>query len=178
MGCCGEPYDKPATNGQKQVGNNGYPIVQQPTPHPGAQFQEKQFQQPSIPSPPPTHQFGQNGFPQQSWTPVSTQSPSPHPNQPYNPYGMSGTTSPGPIAPQFSGTTLNGMHPNGSFPAPTPGHLLSPSLSAPVMTTSRVTQNPVPQVSDEGKMSVSIDFGTTFSGVVSLAVCFSHRCMR
>ena len=25
---------------------------------------------------------------------------------------------------------------------------------------------------DEGKMSVSIDFGTTFSGVVSIVVCF------
>ncbi|KAH8114842.1 actin-like ATPase domain-containing protein [Phellopilus nigrolimitatus] len=166
MNCCGKPYDQSATNSQKQhVSNNLYPTNQQPSPHPGAHFPEKQqFQPPAIPSPPSVQQFGFHQQ-QQTWqhAPISS--------APFNPYQLSGSPSPPPAGSQFSGTTLNGMDgmtPSGSIQRPTPYYAGASAQSSVMMTTSKINglKSPEPSsIVDEGKMSVSIDFGTTFSGV-------------
>ncbi|THH06853.1 hypothetical protein EW145_g3802 [Phellinidium pouzarii] len=122
MGCCGEPYDETGANSQKQpVANNSFPTNQQPSPHPGTQYQEKQFRPPTIPSPPPTQQFGvQNGvgvtgFPQQQWQQQMLAGSPPPPSTsppPFNPYDLSGAPSPPISAAQFhdmGGTTFSGV---------------------------------------------------------------------
>ncbi|KAL5478877.1 hypothetical protein ACEPAI_2154 [Sanghuangporus weigelae] len=172
MGCCGESLNKYDDKQNLNVQNNVYPTNQQPSPHPGALYHEKQqFQPPSIPSPPPAQQFGGqiavngSGFLQQPWQqqmPPSSSPPLPSSPGAFNPYQLSTSPSPPPASAQFSGTTLNGMAQSGSFQA-------GSRYSSVMMMTSRVegsvkSSNAGPAI-DEGKMSVSIDFGTTFSGV-------------
>lgn len=176
MGCCGEPYEAPEPVTEKHV-VNPYPTTMQPSPHPGAQFLDKPYQTPSIPSPPPSHQFGgPNGYqtpPPAAWTPVP-HSPPPGTGSPYSQFPPPGSPPPGagplspqfggmsngPLSPQFTGTTLNGMTPNGSLQRPTPVHAMHSGSAT--MTTSRVGRgasvSAIPPM-DEGKMSVSIDFG-------------------
>ena len=71
--------------------------------------------------------------------------------------------SPGPqiLSPQFTGTTM-GLANNNMYPPPNnPGYQVSMQ-----QISSQANQGPtVAAPSDEGRMSVSIDFGTTFSGV-------------
>ncbi|OCB85968.1 actin-like ATPase domain-containing protein [Sanghuangporus baumii] len=172
MGCCGEPLNKYDDKQNLNAPNNVYPTNQQPSPHPGALYHEKQqFRPPSIPSPPPAQQFGAqiavngSGFLQQPWQqqmPPSSSPPLPSSSGAFNPYQLSTSPSPPPASAQFSGTTLNGMAQTGSFQA-------GSRYSSAMMMTSRVegsvkSSNAGPAI-DEGKMSVSIDFGTTFSGV-------------
>lgn len=142
------------------------------------QYQEKQFQQPQLATPPPTHAsqmgFNQNGMQmqmqqqQQGWGgPPPPHSPPPVSNSPYNPYGMNQAPTPVPVSPQFTGTTavngsgimnpVNGMQMN-QMNRPTP---LYPGASVN-MTATQVNAQPTNQAStavDEGRMSVSIDFG-------------------
>lgn len=146
------------------------------------QFQEKQFQQPNIATPPPTHAsqigFNPNGMQmqqQQGWgTPIPPpHSPPPGSNSPFNPYGMNHVPTPVPVSPQYTGTTavngsgtmnpMNGMQMN-QMNRPTP---LYPGASVN-MTATQVNggvTNQTANAVDEGRMSVSIDFG------VSLCTC-------
>ncbi|OCH88943.1 actin-like ATPase domain-containing protein [Obba rivulosa] len=190
MSCCGEP-NKPNNDAANRVTPfNAQPITQQPAPQAGLQWSNEKsqggFQQPPIPSPPPAaHTFGsQNGFEQGSETAWSqrTHSPPAELSQ-YNPYASSG--SPPPIAPTMQGS-VNGY---GSFaqlpsvpPAAFSGYPSSstPPLAQPVPVRNRSANMSVSGPStispgiqklegsatfDEGKLSISIDFGTTFSGV-------------
>ncbi|KLO16492.1 actin-like ATPase domain-containing protein [Schizopora paradoxa] len=183
MGCCGEPLDDSNSGNQKNVVHNGFPMNQQPGGMAQMQYQEKQFQQPDIATPPPAHAsqmgYNSNGMQmqqqqQQGWgTPVPPHSPPPTSSSPFNPYGMNQVPTPVPVSPQFTGTTavngsgimnsMNGMQMN-QMNRPTP---LYPGASAN-MTATQVSGGVTNQTTtavDEGRMSVSIDFGTTFSGV-------------
>jgi hypothetical protein len=165
MGCCGEPnHLKGATN--RVTSNNGQPVTQQPGPHPGAQIQEKQtsFQQPTIPAPTPTHPYGQNSYgqnghyqsqPQAQAQPPATWSHHSSSPPPVNQFGAHGTFNNSAVLQQPL-LQPNPVH-NASYRA------TSPPIQAgsPLNTTA-----PRPDFrSNEGRMSVSIDFGTTFSGV-------------
>ena len=165
MGCCGEPYenDKNQQNGHVQMLNGAtrpHPVTQQPGPHPGLLVDEKPFQTPSIPSPPPSaHQFGYNVNQdqqlqqQQQW---GQSSPPPGAGQ-FDPYAAQQSPSPQPNPSQFSGMTLT----NSALQRPTPSYP-GGSFAVPAMTATRittVTEKPQQPVVDEGKMSISIDFG-------------------
>lgn len=149
MSCCGEPKiaDEQARN-RPVAQSSGY-INQQPGPQVG--LSEKQgFRQPSISSPSPVHNnpYGQNGQ-QQLW---GSQSPSPPPGTPWN----SQYTN---VQPQNDRTSPI-MRPNST-------HQPSSSISAMRMSPGPGPLSPTPlgprrefaQPVDEGKMSVSIDFG-------------------
>lgn len=175
MGCCGQPYDETTTNSQKQlVANNSYPTNQQPSPHPGTQYQEKQFLPPTIPSPAPTQQFGSqngagaNGFPQQPWQQQMLAGSPPPPSTsppPFNPYQLSGSPSPPIAATQFSGSNLHGMANMAAVQRPMPYYPgASAAQSSIMMTTSKLSGMKTPETvpaADEGKMSISIDFGAS-----------------
>ena len=182
--CCGESIDKPTDQEKNANKVNGHGVLtkQQPSPHPGAQIaqmQDKMFQQPTIPSPPPVQQFNMQttgGYQQPQWVQQPAQSPPPNMNQ-FNPYAQATSTSPVHMSNQFTGTTLNGMGPNssmtstlnGSLQRPNPVHPGSPFQVAnnPMMASSMSPQQRMGAVPmefnsppiDEGKMSVSIDFG-------------------
>ena len=171
MGCCGEPREKKEAS-QNEVGVV-YPTSQQPSPHPGALAEKQQFIPPSIPSPPPSHaqQFGMTTPPmmqQQSWMSQGQQQATPQgfslPPGAHNPFqGSSSPSPPPPIAsPQFPG--MNGMGQDTTFarPSPFPYGYNQQNRSSVMMTTqvpSAIPRTPGAPVIDEGKMSVSIDFG-------------------
>lgn len=150
MPCCGAPTGTQAIE-EKNRSYPQYPqqspINQQPSPQPGLGWEEKPYQLPSIPSPPPTH------YPQ-----VPPHSPPPgnyNPSYQQSTYGAS----------NLSGTTYQApsiVRPPPSLP-PSP-----PTIGAygPISTVSPPPQQRGLNVpTDEGKLSVSIDFGTTFSGI-------------
>jgi hypothetical protein len=165
-------------------------VTQQPGPHPGTQVTENFFQQAPITSPPPTLQntgaYGQNGYQQaqmmQAWQQsISTM------NQPSSQLSTSSPfTSPSPPT-TFSDSTNS----YANLIRPSPIHAAGPQS----MDSSPHVSLAIPQISsyippggtaaDEGKVVVSIDFGscllllpiiiadvlnrftgTTFSGVV------------
>ena len=142
------------------------------SPHPGAVYDEKQFSPPSIPSPPPVQQFtGQQtvtglGFQQQPWQQqqqMTSNSPpltSPSHGE-FNPYQLTGSPSPPPPAVQYPNASINGIAQNGSFQSPSPYFSGIQNPSAMMMSTSKLDalkSSQAPPI-DEGKMSVSIDFG-------------------
>ncbi|KAJ3786434.1 hypothetical protein GGU10DRAFT_290232 [Lentinula aff. detonsa] len=161
MSCCGEAK---SSNDERQTrANVGNQIIsQQPGPmaglseKPGAVFQS--------PSPPPAvhpNYYGQNVQP-----PWPSSSPSP---PPMNQFGTPPPGSP-PSNASFSFNSRIGdslARPSSSFQA---GHgigaggSMSLSMSPPSMTPVQI-RSESSTVVDEGKMSISIDFGTTFSGV-------------
>jgi len=165
MGCCGEPnHVKGATN--RVTSNNGQPVTQQPGPHPGAQLQEKQtsFQQPTIPAPTPTHPYGQNSYgqnghyqsqPQAQAQPPATWSHHSSSPPPVNQFGAHGTFNNSAVLQQ-------------PLLQPNPVHNASYRATSPPIQTGSPLNTTAPRQdfrSNEGRMSVSIDFGTTFSGV-------------
>jgi hypothetical protein len=198
MSCCGEPANNSKEPSNRPTQHNPQSVTRQPGPHPGPQFQNQpaSFQQPNITAPAPTHQFNgfaQNSLQQQPWEPK----PSPGPQfNPYQPSSSPPLSTPSPGGWNGSQNTYNGT--NGSYSttgnqpliSPSPAQLRSSSVSPgltsppPIRPPSRDQQSYAPP-SDEGKMSVSIDFGpfpfhwstlssfsyfiagTTFSGVVS-----------
>ncbi|KAG7087569.1 hypothetical protein E1B28_013524 [Marasmius oreades] len=170
MGCCGEPID--ASNNDNSNRPQPYPmgfVNQQPGPI--SSLEKPTFQNPS-PQPLPQAYLGQqqNGYHihsqtlQPSWTGVSSTptqfSSSPPPGTPL----FTGTTSPtynGSPPPVMTAeslmrppSTFQGSHFGISTPPPMSPQPLQPLRAESVTVSSR-----------EGKMSVSIDFGTTFSGV-------------
>ncbi|KAJ3557489.1 hypothetical protein NM688_g1454 [Phlebia brevispora] len=172
MSCCGES----ANQANPQAGNRSIAIdtakivAQQPSPQPTLQLQEKSsFQPPSIATPPPVLQYHQNAV-AQSWPPQAAQMHS-------YATGLGRTPSPPTGTPTLVNGSLNG-HGSPAPSIPPLGQSYSPPLthpsavyspSATMTVTPKRTVSPGGQAfapsNDEGKLSVSIDFGTTFSGV-------------
>lgn len=164
MGCCGEPVDKPLPEESNRITpfDSGKPVNQQPSPQSTLQWQEKPLQQPGLTTPPPVLQYGQP-----AWN---------HQQQPgqFNPYANGPPSSPTAVSTNFTGSA-NGYVPTPGSPPPgayrpiaAPSAVYAGNGGMSVSgrrTTSPTTQNQFAAPSDEGKLSVSIDFGTTFSGV-------------
>ncbi|RDB19633.1 Heat shock protein 12B [Hypsizygus marmoreus] len=159
--CCGE-----SVTAEKKVQNgNSIPlgtITQQPVLQPT--LNPPLFQQPNISPPPPTLQNGNT-----SWG----QSYSPPPNMTqFGSYAQS--TSPPPMA-TYNGSMFNGSNYATSDPLARPGSAHHPSYSSgspppqimmgPGLSSTPIPPKPLSPPPDEGKMSIAIDFGTTFSGV-------------
>ncbi|TFK37617.1 hypothetical protein BDQ12DRAFT_684989 [Crucibulum laeve] len=158
MGCCGEPDDGVTGQTNNNATHAHGTIVNQPMGHPGLE-KPQTFQQPSIATPPPIHSLAsQNGL-QQAWG----QSPS---LTLVNQFGAV-NQAPGTLP----NSTLNASLYNGASGFSMGDPLMRPSsahMSQPSLSMSSSLPPPQPSTSpplDEGKMSVSIDFGTTFSGV-------------
>lgn len=151
MGCCGDPITPESATENRPTYLQNTISNQQPSPQPG--LEKLLFQQPTIPSPPPVH----------SQLPSPTPQPPSWGVTPFNQY----TFPPSLPAPgQF---TFNGSNSLMNEPLLRPSsahqslHTTSPSMSAvhPMMSAP-----PLPRISspppDEGKMSISIDFGESF----------------
>lgn len=183
MGCCGEPVDKTAPEDVNRVTpfDAEKAIAQQPSPQPGIQWQqEKQaLQQPTISSPPPVLQYGQ---PQQPNSPYHTtfqlnngqqwtQS-----QQQFNAYGATGVLPPPSPAmfnsSEFGQSQLTRSSTPSTYVANPLNAYSSLSIAQPstarhgpsMSISGRRTASPPAQPSgfvpvDEGKLSVSIDFG-------------------
>lgn len=165
MGCCGEP-NVPADESNRAAPHNRQLIDQQPGLHPGAQFYEKQptFQQPVLTAPTPTHPqvqntyTGQNGYQPQQPSNWSQHSPSPPPVNQFGTFSPALTAVPGSSS-NYSQTP---------FLQPSPVHNPSPggdtsspntSISSPLINLVSSARQDFRAPSDEGKMSVAIDFG-------------------
>lgn len=191
MSCCGSPKDAPPVqnNLQNQWQQPGT-INTQPGYHPGLE-KPQTFQQPNLAQPPQAYANnfntgnGLQSPPPGAWNPT----PSPPP-QTTDFASLNGHSSPLMAASTgtgtYAGTTLNGSNfsSNTAF-SPQNGMQQLPKAPTPAMT---ITPNrgfsppPQPQIpsmpmqsEDDGKLSISIDFGTTFSGVVSPIVLFCPR---
>ena len=156
--CCGEDRNQRgvATNSQPPLFNGGT-ITNQPTFQPAF---NGVFQQPTLSPPPAAHSntLAPNGLQQQ---PAWGQSQSPPPMNEFGATPLSHMTA----VPTYTGTTYNGSNfdvakgfssINQPIPRPQsshPPHSPPPQLTAPIQ--------------DEGKMSISIDFGT-YQHVISL----------
>ncbi|KAH7909310.1 actin-like ATPase domain-containing protein [Hygrophoropsis aurantiaca] len=169
MSCCGRSAAQNAQYSNRALQEHSGVVTQQPGAHPGAQFEEKpSLLIPSGPSPPPPalqlNHLSVNGSQHQHW---GQGSPSPPPMV-TSQYAQPGS----PMMSTFSHNAPNGstifspplLHPSPVHVPPRHVHSTSPSLSASVThtTPARTELKPPP---DEGKMSISIDFGTTFSGI-------------
>ena len=154
MGCCGEPITaENATSNRPQAYPQNAITNQQPTPQPG--LEKFLFQQPTIPSPPPVHSQLQSGTPQPpSWGVT----PFPYPSPPSPPA-------------QSSFNSSSAFLSNEPLLRPSSAHQstygTSPSIStAHLSLGQRMASPPLPKTSspppDEGKMSISIDFGESF----------------
>lgn len=150
MGCCGEAKIQPgvAMNTQSPLLNGGT-VTNQPTFHPGI---NNGFQQPTLSTPPIAHTFPQNGFQQQlAWG----QSHSPPLIHEFGATPISQSTT---AVPTFNGTTYH------SSQFDVPSGFLSVNQPIPRPQSSHSPHSPPPQpkapIQDEGKMSISIDFGT------------------
>ncbi|KAI9451257.1 hypothetical protein BJY52DRAFT_1298655 [Lactarius psammicola] len=161
MSCCGSVRTDEGNSRSAPTGGTlqPFPISHQPTAHPGINpFLEKStFHPPSVSSPPPVHALSQFGGTHSPPPPSSTThgslAPSPPPQSPQMNM-FHGTSSA-----DLSGSLNPLRRPSPSYPASGNPNLLStyrPSVAIPA---------PSVPTTDEGKMSVSIDFGTTFSGV-------------
>ncbi|PPQ68984.1 hypothetical protein CVT25_009169 [Psilocybe cyanescens] len=166
MSCCGEPNNNNPAANRALPQHTGGTIVNQPGYTPGLE-KPQYFQQPSISPPPAIHAnaFSANGQQHQTIQQQQTgwgQSPSPPPND----FGQMNGAS--------TNTTFNGTYNGASFnvnngfsasntPLMRPGSAHTPSMS--ISTPPPPNALPNAPVQDEGKMSISIDFGTTFSGV-------------
>lgn len=144
--CCGEPANAPAvqSHSRSPVFNN--PITNQPGYHP--QLEKPQTSISSAFSPLPTA-YG-------NFSPASI-------NQPFTPH-FTNTVGTFPLPPSGS-PPPSSTHHGSIFNAPTSystgDTLQRPPSSYGGVALPKSTSPPI----DEGKMSVSIDFGTTFSGV-------------
>jgi len=179
MSCCGEPKTNAPANSNPRPQPTG-PIVTQPTSQPG--LEKPFFQQPSISPPPAVHAnaFTVNGF-QQPGQPAWGQSPSP---PLANDFGTL-TNSPMPSnTPTFNGSTYNGstFNVNNGFSSmsqpfmrPTSSHSPDISVSTPALTSTSLMGKTGGQIQDEGKMSISIDFGTY---ICHYAHSYSHFALR
>lgn len=148
MGCCGDPIDKPIPEEGNRIHpfTAGGPVVQQPSAQSAPQWQEKSPMT-SITTPPPVLQYGQPGWDEKAA---------------FNPYATSGSST-------YRESTYM---PTSSSPPPS-AYTQSPPLIQPTamyapngrmtVTGRRTTSPNAPAFappSDEGKLSVSIDFGT------------------
>jgi len=155
MSCCGTPAGKQGAE-EKNRPYSQYPqqspINQQPGPQPGLGWQEKPYQPPTIPpipSPPPTHysHTTSQSPPSQNTLSYSYQQPG------YNPSRMSGATyqTPPIIRP-----------PPSLPPSPPPVGAYGPMSTVSPPPPSKGYIIPT----DEGKLSVSIDFGMSIPNLL------------
>lgn len=168
MSCCGSARANEGNSGSTPAGGTlqPFPISNQPTGHPGIDpyLEKSAFQPPSISSPPPVHALTPFGGTQSSPPPFGgTQSPPP----PSSTTHGSVAPSPPPQSP-----LANGYH-GGSFadlsgsmstlrrPSPSYPPTKNPNLPNLLSTYRPSVAIPAPSIptTDEGKMSVSIDFG-------------------
>ncbi|KAH8101329.1 actin-like ATPase domain-containing protein [Cristinia sonorae] len=181
-GCCGESADKPLPDEANRINPfetnlNTKPTAQQPGPHPNLSWQPEKssYHLPVIASPPAVYnqfgasqaQFDAGSQLHRETTPMFIGNQAAY-GSGIHPPGSPTGFDPGhismdrPSTPTTISTTANPL--NAYSPQPTT-HKKQVSLSG------RHTVSPPAQVSgfsppaDEGKLSVSIDFGTTFSGV-------------
>ncbi|KAG2006050.1 hypothetical protein CC2G_002398 [Coprinopsis cinerea AmutBmut pab1-1] len=170
MGCCGEPIDKANGYDNRPVQQPQGVVTNQPTgqwpqgmekPLPGGPG----FQQPTIQTPAATYnQASVNGMGQnmqgQPWAQTPPTSPPPTTQVPHQYTGYS--------SPNHTG--YGSMDANSIMRPPSAFNPHAPTGTPPISTSPP----PIPQLppslqpqsqQDEGRMSVSIDFGTTFSGV-------------
>jgi hypothetical protein len=153
MSCCGEAKEKDATNGQVQhTSQPAYnTIISQPAFKSQPTYPGHEFQPPSVSPPPAVHP---NAFPQNTFRPLLM-----------NEFGAMppSQTTTAVHVPTFTGTTYNGSN----FDVANGFSSINQSIARP--PSSHSPHSPPPQtdttIQDEGKMSISIDFGTTFSGV-------------
>ncbi|KAL1738279.1 hypothetical protein HDZ31DRAFT_70178, partial [Schizophyllum fasciatum] len=177
-GCCGEPDEK---HGQftNQPPKPQPPIVNQ---QPGAQspLEKPHFQPPDL-GPPPLAHPGLNGNGYGHGAPQNGSTYTPPPD------AWGHTPSPPPMSPYTTSNSHSSMYgtppgfanPSMSPPMSPPGSQLgsfnmpgTPAVQRP-LSVVRAGASPPPSAHmsapsmsmDEGKMSVAIDFGTTFSGV-------------
>lgn len=178
MGCCGEPADTPnPQTANRSVAANVGVVNQQPAPQPSPVWQEKaQFQPPNIAAPPPALQYGQNlaaqpqaqqGLAQQQqWGQVQ--------GGQFNPYAAPTSVSPPPSgSATLVNPSLSGYPP--TSPSPPFDQTRTPPIMQPAAVYSAIgsgmTMSGRHSVSsgghgqgmkvssDEGKLSVAIDFG-------------------
>ncbi|KAF8556771.1 actin-like ATPase domain-containing protein [Imleria badia] len=165
MGCCGEPaLNNDQYTNRPQPGPGGI-VQQQPTAQPTAQIYEKPalLSSPGAgPSPPPpsfhaNHQAIQSR-PGSQWGRAPSASPPPvsiHQSFLPSPYDVS---------------SVMNTHVSTPLYQPRPMHVpprqatTSPSIAPSITHTITASGHGAPAL-DEGRMSISIDFGTTFSGV-------------
>lgn len=169
MGCCGESRDKQLADDGNRITpfNDGQTITQQPSAQSMPQWQEKaiSFQSPSITTPVPAAQPGSQQMAQNA-----SQQPWGQPVTSFNPYVPNGSP---PLANATSPTaftgSLNGYPVTTPSPPPnaySPGQLGIAYTANKMTVTGRGSSNrPLSRQdfaapSDEGKISVSIDFGT------------------
>jgi hypothetical protein len=167
MSCCGSPRPEPTDKSVPAVGTRSvavgggvlqhqqYPVSQQPTSHPGiiSPFpppgNASSFRPPDITPPPATYPMAHlNGAAHSPPPTMSTNSPSP----PVPQMGMYTSVSPPVVDPNGPLSPLR--RPSPTYPSSgssNPPNLLSTYQSS----TTMPSKLPV----DEGKMSVSIDFG-------------------
>jgi hypothetical protein len=156
MSCCGSARPHEGNSRSAPAGGTvqPFPISHQPIAHPEINpYAEKStFQVPSISSPPPVHALSQFGGTQSPPPPSSTThgsvAPSPPPQSPQFNSSFHGSS----LA-DLSGSMNTLRRPSPSYPAAGNPNLLStyrPSVAIPA---------PSVPTTDEGKMSVSIDFG-------------------
>ncbi|TFK47219.1 actin-like ATPase domain-containing protein [Heliocybe sulcata] len=168
MSCCGTPRKPNEEEGNRITPFNTGHITQQPGSHPGLQFNEKGFQSPPLSPPPAALQFGANGSssspPPQPW---GSPGHSPPAMAQFNPYAQNGSSSTG--SPDTFSRLLT---PQVLQPSPVHAYARTMTTSPPMaLSNPQVVSPPLAQgasfspPSDEGKIVVSIDFGTTFSGV-------------
>jgi hypothetical protein len=162
MNCCGEPAKKDS-GANRSAPYNAQPRSQQPGFIPGPQVQQTPFQQPSITSPAPAHQFNngyaQDGFQQPGQTWGHTPSALPPGNQ-LSPYAsLPGTSSPNASGTIYDGST-HSYNTTGNQPLMRPPSALRSENTSPRPMPIPQSPNFAPP-SDEGKMSVSIDFGAS-----------------
>ncbi|KAF9508050.1 hypothetical protein BS47DRAFT_1373741 [Hydnum rufescens UP504] len=177
MNCCGESRGAALDGKRSQVQSNGIPLT---SFQPGPQSPLQHYPQPAtrLQSPPPAQMISptaSNGNP----TTYGQSFPFNNPNvNGLNaaPPTINGHSNPGTYTPLLD---PNVVRPNPVHPYDHPGSIRSASMSPPAslvpnpsfpnsgMHIQHVTASLEPShaPSDEGKMSVSIDFGTTFSGV-------------
>ncbi|OBZ74645.1 Heat shock protein 12B [Grifola frondosa] len=159
MSCCGEPVDTQEANRARQA--NACVVNQQPGPQPGLQWNEKvqsPFQQPTVTLPPQAHQPGYRERQGQWDASLSTR------QSQFDPYALSGSPPPGSHVHPNPSVSVT-PPPPGAAPSVYSGPSPSPIQTPPPLRTSPLPRSTAAGIFDEGKLSVSIDFGTTFSGV-------------
>lgn len=189
MSCCGEPRVPPAPTNEKAAMStlNGSaahsPMSQQPPPHPGlTPFNPPPMQAPAMshqqfpsnassPPPNPVQQWNQN--PQQQDYMGAQYQPSQSMQQQYT--GTNGSTM-GSFTPLVDPNIIrpNPVHAASSIrsstlisspPPMSPPPTMNGGMNGQYGGSAYTTPSAATPAVDEGKMSVSIDFGTTFSGV-------------
>ena len=144
MGCCGTDKEEPSLSNSKSAALTTGTVTVQPGQHPVLEKPNGYFQQHGSPLP----QVPNAAYQQQQSTGPQWGQTTPSPKM--NEYGSFNTAT---------STTFNGSTFNQGFPTSTTSTSPMPNLQNLPAAMARMSQYPVEPEKDEGKMSVSIDFG-------------------